>query len=164
MFKNITDDTLVIKDLIRKDLGVPVRFGPGEVLDLEALCGEHLRSSRELLYYLREGSIEILSKEVPFNSYIRELLEQPKRGLDMKRVRQAAEPPVLGFSVQVSFEAGRVIHRLIHECGRPLVARSAKEYFCPSCNADIPATQLIRAVESMASRLQGLRRRLILGR
>ena len=64
-FKNKSNDVICIYDLIRKDLGTPVRFKPGEVLDLYTLCGRaNVGRSEQLRKLIREGVI-VLTTERP---------------------------------------------------------------------------------------------------
>ncbi len=169
-FKNKTDDVLCIYDLLRKDLGVPVRFAPNEVLDLYTLCGRReVGRSEQLREYMRRGLISLTTappterkvgrgkrkfKTLIFSTSLTRVLGKDSEELE-DRFREAVEVAPLSpifDGVKGVFVCGR--------CQTEVKFADSKVY-CPSCGLSWSPILLLDALEKLEERIVELRRRLV---
>lgn len=169
-FKNRTDDVICIYDLLRKDLGVPVRFAPNEVLDLYTLCGRREVGRSELLReYMRKGLISLTTappterkakrsarkfKAFIFSTPLTEVLDKDSEELE-DRFREAVEVAPLSpvfDGVKGVFVCGR--------CQDEVKFADFKAY-CPSCGLSWSPILLLDMLEKLEERVAELRRRLV---
>ena len=147
-YRNCSDDVVVIDDLFRQDLGVPVRMSPGEVLDLESLCGkERVERSERLADLVKSGALEETEEAPTTREFVDaemetgvveytclgELFEKDREGLDLERLREQTRVYPFGMSISLVYSDGTFKLEIIcKDCNSP-VSLTSKGYVCPSC-------------------------------
>jgi len=152
--KNVSDDFVVLDDLLHKDLRTPLRIRPGEEVDLSELCFlDEVPHSRKLREALTSG---LLVCPNPVSELLR-----PPSDLDMDRVRREVKrTPILNLGVV--FERGSC--KLFLKCGECDEGLHMREdgWFCPKCGAFLEPLELVQTIKRLYMRLESLKKQAFL--
>jgi len=169
-FRNKTNDVICIYDLFDKELKTPIRFKPGEILDLYRMCGfAAVGRSEQLRQLIKEGSIVLTTspqsrpqveevrkrfKTFTFSTPLLSAISKDSKELP-DSFREAVEDDPFGFELEISGGKARF---LCKRCQEELVF--AKYAFCPSCSTQWSFLMLIDRLDRTLESLNSLRGRL----